>query len=103
MADEKPKEGQSEPIRWGPETGHLFPGADIPAMYANQFQLLIGDEGVRLAFGETLWGEQTKMRVAIRMSLGTAKELVKVLDRLIRDHEPSKEPADGQTDGTSGQ
>jgi hypothetical protein len=57
MADE-PKDAPPEKFRlWNAENADDLPGRHLMSIYVNRFHVLIGDEKTRIAFGESVVGE----------------------------------------------
>lgn len=70
-ADQKP-----EAPAWKPE------GLELPSMFINRFNVLVGPELSRLVFGETVIGDQTKFHIAITMTTAHVKEFAMLLLQL---------------------
>ena len=100
---EEPKEPQAANVsspQWTEANADLFPGANLPSFFANRFQILLNNGMARLAFGESLFGEQMRASIVVAMTMPDAKELVRVLSELINQVEQEQAAASQQdTDG----
>jgi len=63
------------------------PGAELPALFANRFYVLANERTTRIAFGEHVDRGAVHYRTAITLPMEDAKQLVDVLNDVIRQVE----------------
>lgn len=91
----KEAQGESTPVDekatsfvWDESNGEYFPGRNLPSIFSNRVNIFLGRNGTaRLAFGETIWGEEPAIRAAITMPMMDAYEMALAIKKLVEDRQ----------------
>jgi hypothetical protein len=65
-----------------------FPGRGQPALFSNQFYVVIGGAWSRITFGERVFEETPAFHASFNMPTSVAKEMAETILRIIAEQEP---------------
>jgi hypothetical protein len=65
-----------------------FPGKGQPALFANQFYVLVGAGWSRLSFGEQVRDETPAFHASFTMPTAMAKDMAETILRIIAEQQP---------------